>query len=124
MPDSGSLPVIVIVALVGIVLAVLLLPSDMLDVRPDRGPPVADAGPDITVTLGEGAVLDGSGSSDDKGVRQWVWEIAEGPNVVYRHGETVTHFFERPGEYQVTLEVTDAAGNADTDQVLITVLGP
>ena len=118
------MPIIVGVALIGIVLAVFLLPPEMLDVRPDRHPPTADAGPDITVQHGQEVVLDGSGSSDDKAVRDWVWEITEGSAVTYRHGERITHYFELPGEYHVSLEVTDGAGKTDTDQMVVTVVVP
>lgn len=124
MSEDRSLPIILSAVIVGVVIAVILLPPDMLDIRPDRGPPVADAGPDITIEYGQEAVLDGSGSSDDKTIKEWVWEITEGVTVNYRHGQRVTHIFELPGEYQVTLEVTDGAGNSDTDQVIVTVLEP
>jgi hypothetical protein len=124
MSEDRSLPIILGVALIGFVIAAFLLPPDVLDVRPDRGPPVADAGPDITVAYGQEAVLDGSGSSDDKTIKEWVWEITEGVNVTFRNGERVTYIFERPGEYQVVLKVTDGSGGTDTDLVVVTVLEP
>jgi hypothetical protein len=124
MEEDGSwLPWIAGAVLVGVVLSALFLPADMLDLRPDREDPVADAGPDQTVTYGQSVELDGSGSSDDKGIDSYQWTIVEGSNTVFKRGEKVNYLFGSPGQYEVTLTVTDRAGKEASDQVLITVLG-
>lgn len=92
-------------------------------VLPAALPPVADAGPDQTVTDADNSgsetvTLDGSGSSDPSGViESYVWsengvEIATGvnPDVLFAVG---THV--------VTLTVTDNDGQTGTDTVTITV---
>jgi hypothetical protein len=109
--------------LVGVVIAAMFLPPEMLDIRPDREDPVADAGPDLTVALGESVVLDGLGSSDDKGIRSYVWAIENGAETVFLRGERITFLFEAPGEYHVTLTITDHADKEASDDVTVTVLG-
>jgi hypothetical protein len=87
--------------------------------------PIADAGPDETVTDsdggGENVTLDGSGSTDPDGsIVSYLWteggsEIATGvnPTVLFA-----------VGPHEVTLTVTDDAGDTDTDVVVITVDEP
>jgi len=92
-------------------------------------PPVADAGPDQTVTDtdnngSEAVPLDGSGTSDPDdavGNLRYVWEVIA--------GAVGTSIAEGPlssatlpvGTHTVQLTVIDPAGNNDTDTVNITV---
>ena len=87
----------------------------------DITPPVADAGPDLTVDEGSPAMPDGSGSSDNVGIVNWTWLlwIDEGNYLCYN--ETPQYRLERPGTYIVQLTVKDAAGHSDSDRMLITV---
>ncbi|UCC92645.1 MAG: PKD domain-containing protein, partial [Thermoplasmata archaeon] len=87
----------------------------------DTEDPVADAGPDITVSLGEAAVMDGSGSSDDKGISSFEWKVENGAETVFLRGESISFIFSAPGTYNVTLTVSDQAGKQDTDQLQVTV---
>lgn len=121
--DTNWLPWVLGAVLIGVLLAAVFVPADMLDIRPDREDPVADAGPDQTVTFGTTVVLDGSGSSDDKGIKSYEWMVVEGSETVFHRGEKVTHLFGAPGQYNVTLTVTDHADKVATDDVLITVSG-
>jgi len=122
MSDDKNFPLILIVMVIGGLLAILLLPPEMFDIRPDRADPVADAGSNTTVAFGQSAVLDGSGSSDDKGIQDYVWMIDNGHGFDILHGSTVTYLFGAPGEYSAILNVTDGAGKWDTDEITITVL--
>ena len=84
--------------------------------------PVADAGPDQTVDLAEGAttadvVLDGSGSTDDGTIVDYQW--SENSNQIAT-GATPTVAFTA-GVHTVTLAVTDDTAQTDTDTVQITV---
>ncbi len=79
--------------------------------------PNADAGDSMTVGSGENVTLDGSASSDNVEVAEYTWTI-EGEELT---GETVDYTFESVGQYEVTLEVTDGAGNSATDTVMVTV---
>ncbi len=122
MADNNPFPWILGAMLVGVLLVALLLPPGWLDIRPDREDPVADAGPDLTVSFAEVAVLDGSGSTDDKGITDFVWRVENGAETVFLHGERIEFLFGAPGEYKATLTVTDHADKQDIDEVIITVL--
>ena len=75
--------------------------------------PVADAGPEQTVSVGETVTFDGSGSYDiDDGIVAYSWEFGDGAT---GSGETTTHTYTDAGIYQVTLTVTDAGDLTTTD---------
>ncbi len=85
-------------------------------------PPVADAGPDQTVSVGDEVTFNGSGSSDDSGaIADYTWTFVYDGGEEELYGETPSFVFLIPGEYEVTLNVTDFGGNYDTDTVTITV---
>jgi serine protease AprX len=84
--------------------------------------PVADAGPDVTVTDDDGdrqesVTLDGSGSSDVEGISTYEWTVGD---LVIATGATPTVIFEL-GAHIVTLTVTDTDGASDSDEVVVTV---
>ncbi len=83
----------------------------------DVTPPTADAGPDQTVDEDTSATFNGSSSMDNVGIVNYTWTI-EG---TYHYGEVVQYTFAEPGSYVITLNVTDAAGNHDTDVCNVTV---
>ncbi|MGD9963542.1 MAG: M14 family zinc carboxypeptidase [Thermoplasmata archaeon] len=84
-------------------------------------PPVADAGYDITVTVGEQVEFDASGSSDDSGIVSYLWEFVYNGSVWYLDGPSASFSFWTPGVYEVTLTVADSQGSVDSDVVLVTV---
>ena len=91
----------------------------------DDEDPVADAGPDQTVAIGEEVEFDGSGSSDNSGIIEnytWTFEYDGDDRELYGVGPVFT--FESDGEFIVMLTVEDAAGNYDTDTVTIWVNSP
>lgn len=91
-------------------------------VVPDDVPPVADAGPEQTVDAGILVTFDGSDSSDNIGIASYTWTFVDGTGKEL-YGVNPIYTFGSPGEYTVTLDVADDAGNHDTDTVVITVLG-
>jgi parallel beta-helix repeat protein len=87
----------------------------------DLIPPVADAGPDQIAHEDTPVILNGEASSDNVGIVSYVWTFTDViPQTLT--GVNPTYTFQTPGIYTVTLNVTDAAGNWDTDTVTITVL--
>jgi serine protease len=75
-----------------------------------------------TVEPGEQIELDASGSSDPDGrLEQYVWTFGD---VAAKTGESATYRFDRPGEYAVTLEVTDDRGATDSVSEIVTVGNP
>jgi len=87
----------------------------------DTIPPVANAGPDQTVDEDTLVTLDGSGSTDNGNITSYTWTFIDvTPQTLT--GVDPTYTFQMSREYTITLNVTDTAGNWDTDTVQITVL--
>jgi subtilisin family serine protease len=87
-----------------------------------NNPPVADAGPDQTLTDSDGdgkesVQLDGSGSTDDNGIISYSWTI-NGSQISTGVSPAVDLAV---GKHTITLTVTDGGGLTDTDNVTITV---
>jgi PKD repeat protein len=86
----------------------------------DVTPPVANAGPDQSVDEDVQVQFDGSGSTDNIGIRSYVWTFVDGtPKTL--SGIAPTYTFLNPGNYTVMLKVSDAAGNWATDMVALTI---
>ncbi len=91
----------------------------------DKTPPVAVLPASTLVTDEDRAVvLDGTQSHDsDPAFPQgavFLWSFDDGGPVLL-HGAWVTYTFETPGEFLVTLSVTDAGGNDDSDVLMVIV---
>jgi uncharacterized cupredoxin-like copper-binding protein/N-acetylneuraminic acid mutarotase len=84
----------------------------------DTVKPTAVAGEDQTVNAGAMASFDASASSDDVAIVSYEWDFGDGTTGT---GETTTHIYTDPGTFTVTLTVRDAAGNADTDVLVVIV---
>jgi parallel beta-helix repeat protein len=87
----------------------------------DRIPPIADAGDDQDVEQGTVVTLDGSNSTDNVGIVEYIWSFTYDGAPLSRTGMIVNWEFGIPGVYLVVLSVSDAAGLTDTDEVTITV---
>ena len=85
----------------------------------DTYPPVANAGQDQTVNVGETVTFDAGESSDNVGIVSYEWHFGDGTTGT---GATSTHTYTSPGTYTVTLTVKDAEGNSHMDEGVITVL--
>jgi cytochrome c biogenesis protein CcdA/PKD repeat protein/peroxiredoxin len=83
--------------------------------------PSADAGVDQVVNEDTVVILDGSASSDNVGITQYTWTLLD-ESIQTLAGISPNYTFAVTGEYDITLNVTDAAGNWATDTVAITVL--
>ncbi len=83
-------------------------------------PPVADAGPDQTITDIESVVLDGTGSFDPEGTPlSFAWTIAGG-QIATGSVPTVGPF--TVGTHEITLTVTDGDGATAADIMILTVV--
>lgn len=75
--------------------------------KPNRAP-IADAGGDRTALTGEQLVFDAGGSGDPDGnIVGYDWDFGDGTRSSKRR---VSHAFQMPGSYDVTLTVTDDSG--------------
>lgn len=86
----------------------------------DTDPPVADAGADCTIEIGDEVVLAGSGS-DNVGVDNYTWIIEDDGTEVTLFGKTVSYEFLEPGVHTVTLVVRDGGYNEGSDIVVVMV---
>ncbi|MFA6565660.1 MAG: PKD domain-containing protein, partial [Candidatus Paceibacterota bacterium] len=91
------------------------------DERDVNARPIADAGPDKIVTLGDAVTLDGSGSTDDKKIVSYEWNFGDGSTTTSAIA-TTTRTYTATSTYTVTLTVTDDEGViSDPDTAVITV---
>ena len=81
--------------------------------------PVADAGPDQSVTEGDVVVLDGSGSSDAEATPMFFAWTADGAPL--GEGPVLSVSSLAPGIHSVTLTVTDRQGAVGSDTMTLTV---
>jgi PKD repeat protein len=87
----------------------------------DVTPPVADAGPDLTIDQHQELQLNATGSSDDVGITEWTWSFEYRDELRSLDGQVVEFTFDDAGEFTVLLNVTDMAGNFATDTVVVIV---
>ncbi len=92
----------------------------VVEVR-DTEPPIAVAGPDQEVDMGEELVLDGSASTDNVGIASYLWTVDAFGSDWNKTGDATLFSISDAGIYLVTLTVTDTSGNLATDTVQITV---
>jgi PKD repeat protein len=83
-------------------------------------PPIADAGSDQLISAGEAIIFDGSNSSDNVDITTYIWTFYDETWHTLT-GVQATHNFRNPGEYHVTLNVTDVAGLWATDSLIVTI---
>jgi hypothetical protein len=88
----------------------------------ENDPPVADAGSDRIVIIGEIFTFDGSGSTDSDGtIVSYDWDFGDTNTGT---GVSPAHSYDTAGIFTATLSVTDDGGASDSDSVTITVITP
>jgi len=87
----------------------------------DKTPPVSDAGLGQIVKEGTLVTFDASGSYDNVALTDYLWIFIDVTPQTLK-GKNVAYSFQTPGNYTVTLNVTDVAGNWASDAITITVL--
>ena len=102
--------------------AVDLSDSDIVLVNViDIYPPKADAGNNVEVPQGTEITFDGSNSSDNIGIVNWIWNFIYDETSHELNGEKPKFTFWEAGNYEITLTVNDAVDLSDTDIILIKV---
>ena len=82
-------------------------------------PPQADAGDKVSGEAGRRITFDGTRSSDPDGdITSYAWDFGDGNTGT---GPTPRHRYAKPGNYFVTLTVTDSDDVTDSDATLATV---
>ncbi len=88
----------------------------------DNDAPVAEAGPDREVLVGQEVTFDGSTSSDNIAIIGYSWDFDASDDIpVDAISVMATHKYTATGTYTVTLTVADAADNTDSDTLIVTV---
>ncbi|KON29512.1 hypothetical protein AC477_05830 [miscellaneous Crenarchaeota group-1 archaeon SG8-32-1] len=83
--------------------------------------PIANAGNDLIINQGETVKFDGSKSTDNIKIADFVWSfIDETPQKI--EGVNATYTFWFVGVYEINLTVYDEQGNLGTDLILVTVI--
>lgn len=93
---------------------------------PPNAPPVAVAGPDQSLPLGQAAVLDGSASSDPEGATltyQWTAALGNPASIALPQNARVSLAPALPGTYWFYLRVSDGDQLSAPDSVAITLTG-
>jgi len=94
-----------------------------------EAPPIVDVGNDIALDVGEVANFSATFSDPDGKPRyNYTWKFGDGNTSVGRTWTTkrslkVDHTFTEPGEYTLTLEITDKNGNKGSDSLIVNVRG-
>ena len=95
-----------------------------------NSPPVADAGPDMTVLAQSQVTLMGSGEDSDGNVVSYQWGLSFGPQITLVDADTATASFTAPewssltADFTILLTVTDDLGATASDEVKITINAP
>ena len=87
-------------------------------VEPDTEPPVADAVTTQTTATNKTIGFNGSGSGDNARIVGYQWDFGDGTTAA---GPEVSHTYDDPGDYNVTLTVTDSASYETTANVSIAI---
>jgi len=97
------------------------LPLNVTVSQADFGgePPVADFEMPSNVSVNQTIVFDASGSFDEDGVIvSYYWDFGDGEN---GSSMIADHVYKNPGQYNVTLVVTDNNGNTYSKSIIVTV---
>ncbi|RMF78979.1 MAG: hypothetical protein D6744_09565, partial [Planctomycetota bacterium] len=88
--------------------------------------PIAHAGDDIQIRVGQQVTLDGNASEVFTGSASYAWSQISGPDVTLNDADQPIATFTpvQPGEYVFELTVTDGKGREARDQVIVTVSAP
>jgi len=87
-------------------------------IKLDKSKPIANAGQDQKVNVGDTVLFDASASTDNIGIVSYEWDFGDGESGT---GVKVTHIYRKAGTYTVTLTVKDHAGNVGIHSVTVTV---
>jgi parallel beta-helix repeat protein len=90
----------------------------------ENRPPVAKVSGPSTGSAGDSIQFSGSESSDpDSGdtIVSYVWDFNDGTNGT---NQSINHAYSRPGNYMVTLTVTDMQGAYDSDSINVEISAP
>ena len=98
-----------------------LVTKSIIIVESDDEFPEADAGLDRTIDEDNVLIFNGSGSSDNIGIKNYTWSFMYDGSDIVKHGELTSFNFTLPGTYSITLSIMDYGNNADMDVFQVVV---
>lgn len=84
----------------------------------DRTAPTPQIDAPLTTVVDEPLAISGANSSDNHRIGSYAWTLGDGTNA---SGATVNHSYASPGDYNISLTVTDPSGNEATANRTVTV---
>lgn len=87
----------------------------------DEEPPTARVSATDRIAVDEDAGIDGSESEDNVAIALYEWEFGDGTTDSGPNLTQPEHAYGEPGEYTITLTVTDTSGNQDSNQTTVVV---
>jgi PKD repeat protein len=87
----------------------------------DIEPPIAEAGPDVSVDQHTEVIFNGTNSTDNLAIINWTWSFVDGATPVTLYGATPRYRFHDAGRFEVRLYVHDEQGNLGTDVMAVQV---
>jgi hypothetical protein len=87
----------------------------------DNDKPIADAGEDIDGEEGTKIILDASNSTDNIGIVNYTWTFDYNNEQIELYGKISIFRFHIWDDYEITLTVSDAAGNKASDKIVIEI---
>jgi hypothetical protein len=96
-------------------------PNPPVNPTPDTTDPVARTSADQNVGVGAQATFSGAASSDNVGVTNYTWSFTYNGTLTGLYGASPRFTYWTPGSYQITLTVSDAAGNVDATTMTVEV---
>jgi len=94
---------------------------DIYPIFIDEIPPTARPGVDVTINQGEVYLFNATTSEDDQMVTHYNWTFEYDGEMIYREISKFNFRFDIAGIYDCILNISDFAGNWDTDTITITV---
>ncbi len=85
-------------------------------------PPLADAGPNKTGTVGQAISLSGTASDVNNNLSNYSWNFGDGSALV--SGQTASHIYASAGTYTATFSATDSCNAVGSDTATVTVNNP
>jgi len=91
-------------------------------IKLDKTKPTVSLETNAVVKLGENLIFNATGCKDDlSGIVSYEWNLGDGTK---KSGVIVSHNYTETGSFNVTLTVTDAAGNTNSTKITIEVVEP
>ncbi|MFO7991633.1 MAG: S8 family serine peptidase [Thermoplasmata archaeon] len=87
----------------------------------DNDRPIANAGDNVTVKMGETVIFNGSKSYDNIHITEYKWTLLINGSEIRLNGITPSYSFNNSGNFTCILTVKDSAGNERSDNMTVSV---